>query len=56
MKLDELIAKLQLLRAAHGGDLSVWVLGPAPGGPRAYVGEMNPPDFRSPPEKVVYIE
>lgn len=56
MTLNEFIAELQQIRAAHGGDLQVWVLERSPFGPRAYVGEMNPPDFRSPPEKIIYIE
>ena len=56
MSLNELIAQLQQIRAAHGGDLQVWVRDRSPVGPRAYVGEMNPPDFRSPPEKVVFVE
>jgi hypothetical protein len=56
MTLNEFIAELQQLRAAHGGDLQVWVLERSPVGPRAYVGEMESPDLRSPPEKVVYIE
>ena len=56
MTLNEFIAQLQALRAAHGGDLQVWVQERSFTGPRAYVGEMHPPDFRSPPEKVVYIE
>ena len=56
MSLNELIAQLQQIRAAHGGDLQVWVLDRSPVGPRAYLGEMNPPDFRSPPEKVVFVE
>lgn len=56
MTLNEFIAELQQLRAAHGGDLQVWVLERSPVGPRAYVGEMESPDLRSPPERVVYIE
>jgi len=56
MTLNEFIAQLQQLRAAHGGDLQVWVLKASPMGPGAYVGDMHPPDFRTPPEKVVYIE
>lgn len=56
MTLNEFIAQLQQLRAAHGGDLQVWVLESSPVGPRAYVGNMHPSDFRSPPQKVVYIE
>jgi hypothetical protein len=56
MTLNEFIAELQQLRAAHGGDLQVWVLERSPVGPRAYVGEMNDPKFREPPEKVVYVE
>ena len=56
MTLNEFIAQLQQLRAAHGGDLQVWVLERSPVGPRAYVGDMHPADFQSPPEKVVYVE
>ena len=56
MNLNELIAELQQLRAAHGGDLQVWVLDRSPAGPRAFIGQMQPPDFREPPEQVVYIE
>ncbi|WP_158290195.1 hypothetical protein [Ramlibacter sp. WS9] len=56
MTLNEFIAQLLQLRAAHGGDLQVWVVERSPVGPRAYVGDMHPSDFRSLPEKVVYIE
>lgn len=56
MTLNEFIAELQQLRAAHDGDLQVWVLERSPVGPRAYIGDMESPDLRSPPEKVVYIE
>lgn len=56
MTLNEFIAELQQLRAAHGGDLQVWVLERSPVGTRAYVGAMESPDLRSAPEKVVYIE
>jgi len=56
MTLNEFIAELQQLRAAHGGDLQVWVLERSAIGPRAFVGEMNDPKFQNPPEKVIYIE
>ena len=56
MTLNEFIAELQQLRAAYGGDLQVWVLESSPVGPRAYLGEMESSDLRSPPEKVIYIE
>lgn len=56
MTLNELIAALQQIRAAHGGDLQVWVLDRSPIGPRAFVGPMESPDMREPLEKVVYIE
>ena len=57
MTLNEFIAELQQLRAAHGGDLQVWVLQErSPMGPRAFIGDMQPPDWKSPPEKVVFIE
>ena len=56
MNLNEFIAELQQLRAAHGGDLQVWVLDRSPVGPRAFVGDLNPPDLKGSPEKVVYIE
>lgn len=56
MTLNELIAQLQQLRAAYDGELQVWILEPNPAGPRAYVGEMFPPDLQGAPEKVFYIE
>lgn len=56
MTLNEFIAQLQQLRAAHGGDLQVWVLERSPVGPRAYVGLMESTDLRASPENVIYIE